>query len=534
MRIFNLLKIVVKKYYFFILLSIVLSTIVGSLEPIIIAKISTKMMNAVANNDTLIFFTLVIQFIVSLSAILLCGNFILMICSYKILPSINNLTRNMAMSFLDSLKTINIHEGNIVNKVDNFTEESTGLIKILMRAIFPGLIVIILSLYQFFNLNKYISIITMIWLFLHICIKLTESKIMSGITKKKYEMISNISGYTSERVKNKNIVDFFNISLNINTENIKSIYQKEIISIYIFFFLRAINVIIFQVFAQLSIWYLWKNNYMPYIEVYKFLNLNLALVSFAWEFSNKLSDVFLLIGRYNNAAELFNIPNVKTPVIDNTQNIQQIKKINIENLSFGYKDKYIIKNFSFQFKAGDCVAVLGESGIGKSTFLTLLAGLVPDYTGKILFNDIELSSLSNNNFITYIFADTSTFNDTVYNNIKFGKENATEEEIITASNKAMSKLPLDTMVGSSGKCISSGQAQRIAIARAFMRDTASLLIADEPFRCLSKSMAEEVFNNLQLQYKNGIMIISDHTSLVEKKANIILHFSLECIKIEYK
>lgn len=192
--------------------------------------------------------------------------------------------------------------------------------------------------------------------------------------------------------------------------------------------------------------------------------------------------------------------------------------VTLEKLCFGYrKDREILHEVSFQFKARGHYAIVGESGSGKSTLLSLLSGYYPDYEGRILFDGVELGELSEDGrsaLIGVVSQDTFLFNDTVQNNITLYRE-FPQEEIDRAVEEAGLKGFVDslpegilTMVEENGKNFSGGEKQRISLARAILRKS-SVLLLDEFTASLDQLTAKEIEQRLLLR-KDCLLIAVTH------------------------
>jgi len=188
---------------------------------------------------------------------------------------------------------------------------------------------------------------------------------------------------------------------------------------------------------------------------------------------------------------------------------EMVGEVAFEGVSFGYSpDSRVLHDVSFVARAGETVALVGPSGAGKSTLVSLIARFYDPQEGRVLIDgrdirDLPLDELRSR--IAIVFQDTFLFATTVRENIAFGREGATEEEIIAAAKAAnawefIQQLPdgLDTLVGERGVRFSEGQKQRLAIARALLRKPL-ILILDEPTSALdarSEHLLQEALENL--------------------------------------
>ena len=214
-------------------------------------------------------------------------------------------------------------------------------------------------------------------------------------------------------------------------------------------------------------------------------------------------------------------------VIDNPQG-----RVEFKNISFAYKEKKpILKNISFVAEAGQKIALVGGSGEGKTTLVDLISLYFRPQKGKILLDGIDIRDLNLRflrKIIAYVPQEISLFNDTVKNNIRYGKPNATDEEIISAAKAAnahqfIESFPqkYDTLVGERGIKLSTGQKQRIAIARALIRDP-KILILDEATSSLDSESERLVQEALDRLIKGRTTFIVAHRLSTIKNADKIL------------
>lgn len=204
-----------------------------------------------------------------------------------------------------------------------------------------------------------------------------------------------------------------------------------------------------------------------------------------------------------------------------------------KNVSFTYDDTNIqaLKKVSFEIKAGETLAILGKTGSGKSTILDLVGRLYDIDEGQILLNTIEisqhnLSDLREN--IGYVPQDAFLFSDSIKNNIKFGKENATEAEVITAAKNAQVHKNItnfskgyDTVLGERGITLSGGQKQRISIARAIIKSP-QILLFDDCLSAVDTETEEKILKNLFNISKGKTTIIVSHRVSSAKNADKII------------
>lgn len=207
--------------------------------------------------------------------------------------------------------------------------------------------------------------------------------------------------------------------------------------------------------------------------------------------------------------------------------------ISFENVSYTYEDTNIeaLKNISFTVKKGETLAILGKTGSGKSTLLSLISRMYDVTDGQIKIDGKEISQLNLfdlRNSIGIVPQDAFLFSDSIKNNIKFGKENATDDEVIEAAKSAVVHDNIegfnkgyDTILGERGITLSGGQKQRVSIARAIIKKP-EILLFDDCLSAVDTETEEAILNNLFEICKDKTTIIVSHRVSSAKNADKII------------
>ena len=207
--------------------------------------------------------------------------------------------------------------------------------------------------------------------------------------------------------------------------------------------------------------------------------------------------------------------------------------ISFENVSYTYEDTNIeaLKNISFTVKKGETLAILGKTGSGKSTLLSLISRMYDVTEGQVKIDGKEISQLNLfdlRNSIGIVPQDAFLFSDSIKNNIKFGKENATDDEVIAAAKSAVVHDNIegfnkgyDTILGERGITLSGGQKQRVSIARAIIKKP-EILLFDDCLSAVDTGTEEAILNNLFEICKDKTTIIVSHRVSSAKNADKII------------
>ncbi|WP_452222499.1 ABC transporter ATP-binding protein [Lacinutrix salivirga] len=207
--------------------------------------------------------------------------------------------------------------------------------------------------------------------------------------------------------------------------------------------------------------------------------------------------------------------------------------IEFKNVDFTYDDTNIqaLKNVSFKVNTGETLAIIGKTGSGKSTILDLIGRLYDIQNGELLIDHTNISDLnlySLRDSIGYVPQDAFLFSDTINNNIKFGKEDASDQEVIQAAKYAQVHDNIvefskgyDTILGERGITLSGGQKQRVSIARAIIKHP-QILLFDDCLSAVDTETEEKILNNLNLISKGKTTIIVSHRISSAKNASKII------------
>ena len=246
----------------------------------------------------------------------------------------------------------------------------------------------------------------------------------------------------------------------------------------------------------------------------------------------------------SKAAKLFNaVQKAKVswdriyPIIENDHEVKNRKPIDVNtievsNLSYAYDDRIIFSNVSFQAKKGDIIGITGEIASGKSTLGKVFLEN-SHYQGKILVNKKQLKDIEKDYAVTsYMGHNLELFDDTIENNIKFGKEGNILPVLDIASMKEEVETFPDgiyTRLGEGGIKLSGGQQSRIALARTLYH-ARGIIVLDDPFSACDKNTEKEIYENIRREYKESIIFLISHRLSLFDQMNQILFIDNQSVE----
>lgn len=348
------------------------------------------------------------------------------------------------------------------------------------------------------------------------------------------ELSADIMSYQEDSFQNLQYIKSFGISDVINKRLIKKQqeYKEESlnynkVTVLMNIIMGLVGITVTFVSYAWGIYRLWEG-FITYGTMVMFLQLTLTLSN---SFNSILSVIPTTINLGTSAARIISLENLpeekSTPTAEEKKfinsNFKSGVSINCSSLSFSYSDKSserVLKNAGFSAGIGETIAIIGGSGIGKTTFFRLLLGLLEPTEGEITFkgnnNETIKAGPSTRELIAYVPQGNTIISGTVAENLRLIKKDATDEEIITALKLScaydfVSKLPqgINSQIGESGNGFSEGQIQRIAIARALIKD-APVLLFDEVTSALDEETEGRLLHNIQTHFKNKTIIFVTH------------------------
>ena len=349
---------------------------------------------------------------------------------------------------------------------------------------------------------------------------------ISSFTQEIFSGIRVIKAYSLEDQYQKNMVDLSNES---KTKSLKLAKANSLFGPLMLALIGVSNLVVIYFGGMM---YINKTNGITNIgtiaEFILYVNmLTWPVASLGWV-SSMVQEAEASMKRINEFLRI-------TPEIKNYNSEKSIINgtIDFRNVSFTYDDTNItaLKNISFKINKGETLAILGKTGSGKSSILSLISRMYDVTDGSIYIDDKNIKDqnlFDLRNSIGIVPQDAFLFSDSISNNIKFGKENATNQEVEQAAKKAVVhnniigfQKQYETILGERGITLSGGQKQRVSIARAIIKDP-QILLFDDCLSAVDTETEEQILNNLLEICKNKTTIIVSHRISSAKNADKII------------
>ena len=449
----------------------------------------------------------------------------------------------------DMLKTlINADTQNIDKKhsgkfISNLTYDVQHITNLLSSAILnlvkDSLTLIGLVGVMFFQ-NWKLALISLIMIPLASLASRNLGKRMGKVTTQAQEKSGTLTTYLVELFKNHKLTKIFqkeNYEIKRADVHLQGLMEKNKKITTLLIRMSPIMEVLTGIMIAILIYYSGKLIVNNEIEVNNFFSF-LAAMMLAYQPVRSLSTLNMVINQGISAASRI------LPIVDTVNSIQdktdakQLKveksKISFENIFFKYEanEENVLKDVSLEFEGGKMTALVGHSGSGKSTILNLIPRFYQAQTGDIKIDnqsiyEVKIDSLRKN--ISLVSQETTLFDDTIKNNIKYANENATDEEVLEVaklsnSDEFIEKLPnkYETIIGENGVRLSGGEKQRISIARAMIKKS-SIILLDEATSSLDTETESKIQEALNTLTKNKTTIVIAHRlSTVLNSNNIYL------------
>ena len=440
------------------------------------------------------------------------------------------LQTDMLKSFIKADTEIieNKHSGKYISNLNFDVMQITKLLSEAYLSIFKdGLTLVGLLCVMFFQ-NWKLSLIAIIMIPLATITAKILGKRMGKVTTQAQEKSGDLNRYLIDLFKNHKIIKIFqreNFEKSRSEKFVNDLKEKSAKIAAVYIRSAPIMEILTGIMIAALIFYSGKLIISGELAINNFFSF-LAAMMLAYQPVKTLTKVNVAISQGFSAAERI------LPIIDIENEInlnEQGEKLTIEegnivldNINFSYKsnpENKVLQNISVKFTGGKMTALVGHSGSGKSTLLNMIPRIYLPTSGNIYFDNHDISKvnlMSLRNQISIVDQNTTLFDDTVFNNIKYAKPDANKEEIFEAAKLSLCdefinnlENGFETMIGENGVKLSGGEKQRLSIARAFLKNSRVILL-DEATSSLDSNTEEKIQNALDKLTINKTTIVIAH------------------------
>ena len=451
------------------------------------------------------------------------------------------LQTDMLKSFIKADTEIieNKHSGKYISNLNFDVMQITKLLSEAYLSIFKdGLTLVGLLCVMFFQ-NWKLSLIAIIMIPLATITAKILGKRMGKVTTEAQEKSGDLNRYLIDLFKNHKIIKIFqreNFEKSRSEKFVNDLKEKSAKIAAVYIRSAPIMEILTGIMIAALIFYSGKLIISGELAINTFFSF-LAAMMLAYQPVKTLTKVNVAISQGFSAAERI------LPIIDIENEInlnEQGEKLTIEegnivldNINFSYKsnpENKVLQNISVKFTGGKMTALVGHSGSGKSTLLNMIPRIYLPTSGNIYFDNQDISKvnlMSLRNQISIVDQNTTLFDDTVFNNIKYARPDANKEDILEAAKLSMCdefinnlENGFETMIGENGVKLSGGEKQRLSIARAFLKNSRIILL-DEATSSLDSDTEEKIQKALdKLTINKTTIVIAHRLSTILNSDNI--------------
>ncbi len=437
---------------------------------------------------------------------------------------------NMLSSFInaDTEYIENRHSGKYISNINFDVNQITGMLSTSFLNFFKDGLTLVGLLVVMFIQNWILSLIALIMIPLASITAKRLGKRMAKVATEAQERSGDLSKYLIDLFKNHKIIKIFqreNFEYERSEKFVNELKEKSIKIATILIRATPIMEVLTGTMIAILIYYSGKMIISGQLSINNFFSF-LAAMMLSYQPVKSLATINIGVGQGLSAAKRI------LPIIDIQNKInknENEKKLNLingiitfNNVNFNYlsnEDNKVLKNINFEISGGKMTALVGHSGSGKSTLLNLIPRIYDSTSGDIFIDGqsikkVNLDSLRKQ--ISIVDQNTTLFDDTVYNNIKYAKPDTSEKEIYKAAELSMCldfinnlEKKFETIIGENGVKLSGGEKQRLSIARAFLKNS-KIILLDEATSSLDSDTEDKIQKALNILTSNKTTVVIAH------------------------
>ena len=437
---------------------------------------------------------------------------------------------DMLSSFIkaDTELIENKHSGKYVSNLNYDVSQITHMLSSSLLNIFKDSLTLIGLLTVMFIQNWRLSLIAIVMIPIASITAKKLGKRITKVTTEAQERSGDLNKYLIDLFKNHKIIKIFqreNFESARSEKFVNKLKEKQIKIFTVFIRATPIMEILTGIMIAILIFYSGKLIMTGQLSINNFFSF-LAAMMLAYQPVKSLATINIGIGQGLSAGKrILPIIDAKVKISKNESGKKLLLNngsIKFNNVSFNYlsnTENKVLKNINIEINGEKMTALVGHSGSGKSTMLNLIPRIYDPINGNILVDEEDIKNINLDSLrkeISIVDQNTTLFDDTVLNNIKYAKPTASRDEVVKASELAMcsdfiSKLEngFDTMIGENGVKLSGGEKQRLSIARAFLKDS-KIILLDEATSSLDSDTEEKIQKALAKLTSNKTTIVIAH------------------------
>ena len=419
------------------------------------------------------------------------------------------------------------HTGKFISNLTYDVTHITNLLSSAILTLFKDSLTLIGLLTVMFLQNWKLALISIVMIPLVSISAKTLGKRIGKVTTEAQEKSGYLTTYLVELFKNHKLIKIFqkeNSEVNRADEYLAQLKDKNKKIQTIFVRLSPIMEILTGIMIAVLIFYSGKLMAKGEIDINNFFSF-LAAMMLAYQPVRSLPTLNMIMNQGLSAASRI------LPIIDQKNTIKNfefakplkinVANINFNNINFSYEENEgpTLQSINLKFEGGKMTSLVGHSGSGKSTILNLIPRFYDAKSGDIIIDDQSIYGSTIESLrseISMVSQETTLFDDTIKNNIKYGRQEATDEEVFKVAklsycDEFINNLPnkFDTLIGENGVRLSGGEKQRLSIARAMMKKS-SIILLDEATSSLDSETESKIQDALQILTKNKTTIVIAH------------------------
>lgn len=431
--------------------------------------------------------------------------------------------------------------GEIANKINDLPSGMEMLFQIMLFNFIAFLVAFVVAICVITQVSWLFSSLLFGWAVCHLTVTFLFLKSGYSLAEAASDASSTVTGKIVDSLTNMQNVRLFSRGkyeshyLGRFTREERLSYEKSLWHLEKMKFIQGTLGTIFILTVIFNLVRGWSQGWVSLGDFSLIGMLSFSMLGFIWYASYQLTTFVREAGKISAALSLINTPHEvvnipNAPALRVTQGDLIFKEV-----TFGYRaDKPVFKNLSIHIRAGQKVGLVGFSGSGKSTFVNLILRFYDIQNGAILIDNQNISQVTANslrNRLAMIPQDPSLFHRSLMENIRYGREDASDEEVVAAARLAhchefIEQLDekYNSLVGERGVKLSGGQRQRIAIARAILKD-APILIMDEATSSLDSVTEKLIQKSLEILMKNRTTLVVAHrlSTLLHMDRILVFH-----------